>query len=314
MIAKAVKRIDVYDIVTEKMIGALENGTVPWRKTWANGGLPRNWLTQKPYSGINLVLLPGPGEYLTYKQAKEAGGHVRSGESGHLVVFFKMLETDRVLKNTDGSIVYKDNGEPEHELIPMLRYYYVFHISQCEGIQSKGEVRQHQPIQEAETIVNGYLGFGNSNRPAFTHYDERAYYRLDTDTVNVPIPERFESAEEYYATVFHEMVHSTGHPDRLRRFSGNAEQHIFGSESYSKEELVAEMGSAFLMGMVGMDVAEKTFENSAAYIRGWLEALRNNKHLIVQAASAAKKATEFILSNGNAAMLTTAAVSVEAEA
>ena len=278
---------DVYEIVTNKMIESLESGLVPWHKPWTEGR-PVNWKTQKPYQGINPFLLPGGGEYLTYKQVQEAGGQVKKGEHGHLITFWKMFEKKTGRKNGDGT--------DEIKRIPMLRYYYVFHISQCDGIKSKRVKQEHNTIKECEELVYGY--YSRPDAPKFTHFDNGAYYSSLSDVVNVPEMCMFETPEHYYSAVFHESAHSTGHEKRLNRFVEDGDDHKFSSESYSFEELVAEMTAAMLMGRVGSTIASRTFENSAAYIKGWLKRLENDKRLVVKAAARAEKAAEYITGGG----------------
>lgn len=270
------KKIDVYQIVTDRIIEKLEKGIAPWRRPWNASGIAVNWKTQKPYRGINTLLLE-PGEYATFNQIKEAGGKVRKGAQSEIVVFWKWLEKED-----------EDTGETVK--IPFLRYYRVFEINtQVEGLQSKREVVEydHNPIEEAEKIFKGYM-----NAPSYTFNSGRAYYRPSMDQVNVPPLKDFEIAEEYYSTLFHEMIHSTGHRSRLNR-PGIENVAAFGSESYSKEELIAEMGSAMLCAMAGID--NSTIQNSANYIGGWLRALKNDKRLVVQAAGQAQKAADYIL-------------------
>ena len=268
----------VYEIVTNRIIQQLENNVIPWKKPWkTRHQLPVNWKTQKPYRGINLFLLE-PGEYLSFKQVKEAGGRVKKGEKGHLVVFWKWIE--------------KENEDGETESFPLLRYYYVFEINtQCEGIESKqpGGGFDHNPIEEAEQIVQRC-----PNPPEIVHAPNKAVYVPALDRISLPPLSDFENPHEYYSTLFHELIHSTGHPKRLNR-PEIANPDTFGSESYSKEELVAEFGAAFLCAYTGID--SSTIGNSTAYIQGWLKALRNDKKLAVYAASRAQKAVDYILQN-----------------
>lgn len=265
----------VYEMVTNRIIELLEKGVVPWRRPWKNGGAV-SWKTQRPYRGINIFLLE-PGEYATIKQINEAGGKVKKGERGHIVVFWTWLEKEE-----------KDKGELEK--IPFLRYYRVFEINkQCEGLSSKrnDQIFEHDPIEEAERICAGYV-----NAPDMRHGSGRAFYRPADDVVSVPPLSDYAKAEEYYSTLFHELVHSTGHSSRLKR-SGITELASFGDESYSKEELIAEIGAAMLCGVAGIN--NSTIENSAAYVGSWLRKLKEDKRLIVQAAAQAQKAADYVL-------------------
>jgi antirestriction protein ArdC len=266
--------MNIYEMVTQKIIEQLEKGVVPWRKPWVNFTAV-NWVTQKPYRGINTLLLDG-GEYATFKQIQQAGGKVKKGEKGHIVVFWKWVEKE-------------DEETGETIKIPFLRYYKVFEINtQVEGLESKRKVVsfEHDPIEEAEKIIKGY-----KNSPSYTHYSGSAYYNPQNDVINVPPMKDFKKVEEYYCTMFHEMIHSTGHKSRLAR-KGIEEIAAFGSETYSKEELIAEMGAAMLCAQAKID---NTLENSAAYIQSWLRALKNDKRLVVLAAAQAQKAADYIL-------------------
>jgi antirestriction protein ArdC len=266
----------VYEIVTEKVMEELEKGVVPWRKPWINGGAV-NWKTQKAYRGINVFLLES-GEYATYKQIQEAGGKVRKGEKSHIVVFWKWLEKE-------------DDESGKVEKIPYLRYYRVFEVnSQVEGLESKRKEMSfdHDPMEKAEEIYKGYI-----NAPDYTFYSGKAVYYPTLDKINCPPLKDFPKVEEYYSTLFHEMVHSTGHKNRLARSGVTTQDVAFGDEIYSKEELVAEMGAAMLCGVAGID--NNTISNSASYIHSWLRSLKEDSRLVVQAAAQSQKAADYIL-------------------
>jgi antirestriction protein ArdC len=271
----------VYEIITNKILEQLANGVVPWKKPWANvGGDIQNFVSKKPYRGINPFLLNGSGYacpyWVTYKQAIELGGSVRKGEHGTMIVFFKMNE-------------YKDKHDKEKvNRIPMLRYYTVFNLDQCDGIDWDRPipVEGHNPIEAAETIVKRYKG-----KPEIKHGMNCASYSPQLDYINIPSMGQFVSAPEYYSTLFHELGHSTGHKDRLNRAS-LTESAYFGSHEYSKEELVAEFTSAMLCGVAGIE--QSTIENSAAYIQSWARKLKQDNKLIVQAAAQAQKAADLI--------------------
>ncbi|MBH0175752.1 DUF1738 domain-containing protein [Fictibacillus sp. 23RED33] len=266
----------VYEIVTEKVMEELEKGVVPWRKPWINGGAV-NWKTQKAYRGINVFLLES-GEYATYKQIQEAGGKVRKGEKSHIVVFWKWLEKE-------------DEESGKVERIPYLRYYRVFEInSQVDGLESKRKETSfdHDPIGKAEEIYKDYI-----NAPDYTFYSGKAVYYPTLDKINCPPLKDFPKVEEYYSTLFHEMVHSTGHKNRLARSGVTTQDVAFGDDVYSKEELVAEMGAAMLCGVAGID--NNTISNSASYIHSWLRSLKEDSRLVVQAAAQAQKAADYIL-------------------
>jgi antirestriction protein ArdC len=180
-------------------------------------------------------------------------------------------------------------AENDTDYIPMLRYYRVFNLDQVTGIAkaTAGELPEFEPIAEAETVATKY-----QTQVEVTHGGTRAYYQPSTDSINMPERQTFDGAAEYYSTLFHEFTHSTGHKSRLNR-PGITETHYFGDEIYSKEELVAEMGAAMLCGVVGIE--NKTIKNSASYIQSWLSKLRDDKKLVVHAAAAAQKASDFVL-------------------
>lgn len=269
-----------YEIVTEAIIKQLESGVAPWRKPWRTE-MPANLASKKEYRGINVFLLASLGYgsryWLTYRQAQTLGGSVRKGEHGSKVVFWKIDEYRKEDKET---------GETENRKSILLRYYTVFNLEQCEGIKSPEPTRVIAPLEQCETIVNSM-----PNPPGFEQ-DSRAFYRPSTDTVGVPARSAFDSAEEFYSTLFHELTHSTGHPSRVGR-EGIMEHNPFGSDDYSKEELVAEMGAAMLCGVAG--IQSRTLDNSASYLQSWINRLRSDSRLIVSAASQAQKAADFIL-------------------
>ena len=272
----------VYQIVTDKIIAELEKGIIPWKKPWTGTNFARNWVTQKPYKGINKMLLD-PGEYLTWNQIKDAKGSLKKGTKSHLVVFWK--------QNVYSNI--KDNGEKEEKLIPCLRYFNVYNINDCIGIESKLVDQlfiDNNPIEDAENVISKYLIKSNC-KLEFIKGSDRAFYSPSEDKIVMPIIKQFNSTEEYYSTLFHENIHSTGHISRLNRLTKNAG---FASQIYSKEELCAEIGATILCNEIGIDTS-KTFQNNVAYIQSWLKALKNDKTLIMSASSQAEKAVNLIL-------------------
>jgi antirestriction protein ArdC len=217
----------------------------------------------------------GSPYWLTYKQANERRGHVRKGEHGTKVVFWKI--GTREVENAD--------GETNEKTSVLLRYYTVFNVEQCDGIDAPDGERVVNPIEECERIVSQM-----PNPPAMEQ-DARAWYKPSTDTVGMPSRNAFNSAEEYYSTLFHELTHSTGHSSRIGR-DGIEKLNTFGSESYSKEELIAEMGAAMLCGVAGIE--RMTLSNSAAYLRSWIDVLKSDSRMVVSAASQAQKAADYI--------------------
>ncbi|MDJ0333288.1 zincin-like metallopeptidase domain-containing protein [Planococcus sp. S3-L1] len=265
----------IYETITNKIIQKLEEGTIPWRMPFENG-LAVNWVNQKPYRGINVFLLDG-GEYATFKQIRDNGGTVKKGEKGQAIIFWKMLDGED-----------KETGEDKK--IPLLKTYTVFKVGeQTKGIEPKRKPIEHtQPsIEQAEEILKNY-----ENAPDFTAVSGRAFYSPSKDIVNIPPKGDFKNINHYYSVLFHEMVHSTGHKDRLNR-PGIVEMNGFGTERYSKEELIAELGASMLSGVAQID--NSTLENSASYIQSWLHALNNDHSLIVNASQLAQKASDHIL-------------------
>ena len=272
---------DVYAAVTDRIIKQMERGIIPWEKPF--GGMMSGAIsgsTGKPYSLLNQMLLSKPGAYYTFNQIQKKGGSIRKGEKSQLVVFWKQIP----VKEQD-----KQTGEIKTTVVPMLRYYNVFHIDQCEGItHTATEPEPMQTCPEAESIISEYLD--RSGVELIQRISDEAYYSPARDCVVLPLAEQFNSKEERYSTLFHEIAHSTGHQSRLNRLRATAH---FGSESYSKEELVAEITAAALMNHTGMET-KGTFRNSTAYIQNWLMALRNDKRMIVTASGAAAKAFDYI--------------------
>jgi antirestriction protein ArdC len=272
----------VYEMVTGRIIEQLEQGIIPWDKPWTGTAGAWSRSTGKPYSLINQMLLGEEGEYATFKQIQAAGGKVKKGEHGRAVVFWKMVKVEE-----------EKDGNKEEKLVPVLRYYTVFHINQCEGIEQKYNKEDvaldFNPIQECENVLNGYI-----ERESITlehSKGDEAYYSPARDLIRLPLPEQFVSIEAYYETAFHEAAHSTGHKDRLNRITRPA---AFGSEEYSKEELVAELTSSAILHHMGIETA-KTFKNNAAYIQSWIKALKNDVRMIVSASSRADKAFNMIM-------------------
>lgn len=275
--------LNVYEMVTERIIKQLEQGTIPWQKPWTgvrSGAFNR--VSKRPYSLINQAILEKPGEYATFKQWKDLGGHVKKGAKSEIVVFWKIIDVEE--KN--------DKGEIEKKKLPLLRYYNVFNISQVDGVEPlKDNLNTEiEPIEEADRIIKDYV-----DREHITFKEcvsDKAFYRPITDTVVIPLKEQYKNSSSFYQVAFHEITHSTGAQNRLDR--DIKELAPFGSEIYSKEELVAELGSAFLINHLGIET-EGTFQNSASYIESWLKVLKNDNKFIISASSKAEKAVNYIL-------------------
>lgn len=285
-------KTDVYDIVTERIIAALEKGVCPWQKPWRTTGsdiLPSNFVSRKPYQGVNTFLLLctefACPYWVTFKQAKDLGGSVKAGSKGFIVVYWNFLPK----KDANGAPVIGSDGKQAK--VAFLRYYTVFNLEQCEGIKWEApkvpEGLKFEPLEQCEKIVAGM-----PNAPTLTHGGNRAYYAPSLDKVNMPPKEAFANIPAYYSTLFHELTHSTGHQSRLARKDVMSVEG-FGTESYSKEELVAEMGAAFLCGHAG--IVNATIDNTTAYLGAWIKRLKEDSKLIVSAASQAQKASNYIL-------------------
>lgn len=250
-----------------------------------------NYVTRRPYSLVNQWLLLEPGEYLTFKQVTALGGKVKKGSKSRFVVFFTKVAY--TVKN-------ERTGEDEERSYPLLRYYNVFRLADCEGIQSKiekpeaGSVVELPLCDEADAAISDYvfsqptLSFQN-DKPS-----DRAYYSPADDKVVVPMRSQFDEMAEYYSTAFHELTHSTLTESRCNRKQDGAGASFFGSKAYSREELVAEMGAAMLCSNFGID-CEKAFKNSVAYLQSWVRELKNDAKAIVVAAGKAEKAVRYIL-------------------
>ena len=273
--------MDIYAEIATRIIDQMENGVIPWEKPWVANSKAISHATGKAYSLLNQMLLGRPGEYITFKQCQEAGGRVRKGEKSSMVVFWKWIEQE-------------DEETGEKKEVPFLRYYNVFHIDQCEGITAKHTTETTLPdgadtLAAAQDIIYDYLG---REGVKLTHSEgDRAFYRPATDEVVLPIRKQFVSTTEYYSTVFHELTHSTGHPSRLNRLTRPS---FFGTEDYSKEELVAEIGASALVNHVGLETSH-SLRNNAAYIQNWLKVLKDDKCFIVSATGKAEKAVNLIL-------------------
>jgi len=289
------KQFDIYEAITDRMVSMMEGGIIPWKMPWlqvSDGAVKHR--NGHPYSLLNQFLLGEPGEYLSFKEATEAGGHVKKGAKSRIVVFWKWVVTEA--KNEDGSILFDDQGRACITQFPYLRYSNVFHIRDCEGIEPKWDKKENLndiPTDEkAEAVLTDYF---TREGVKFENLKQiRSYYSPIQDRIVLPLREQFLTMPEYYSTAFHEAVHSTGHPKRLSRFSGTAFADDYAGKEYSKEELVAEIGASALMNQVGIET-EESFRNNTAYVQGWLKALKDDKHLIVSAAGKADKAVRLIL-------------------
>jgi antirestriction protein ArdC len=275
---------DFYQAITDRFIEQLNRGTVPWQKPWFG---VQNIVSRKPYRGINALLL-GSAEYqspfwLTYKQTIDLGGYVRKGERSTAVIYYKILEK----RDDAGNLKVRDDRRPER--VPFVRWASVFNLDQTEGIEPPVIAVQEGPtlpLERAAAIVE------NAKLCPIHHAGFAAHYSPQDDVIRVPSPSTFHSREDYYHSLYHEMIHASGHSSRLDR-EGVTQQARFGSERYSKEELTAELGAAFLSNEAGI-LDSVRFENSAAYLGSWVQKLENDPRMIVSAASQAQEASDFV--------------------
>jgi antirestriction protein ArdC len=281
--------VDVNKIVTDRICDLLERGVVPWRRPWT-GNFPTNYDSGKEYQGINTLLLGGTAlaqEYkspywLTFRQAQKHGGHVKAGEHGSIIVW----KESGYFKSKD------DAGETIVKPFFYMKYYTVFNLEQCQGVPDKvppmANVTVDQSmVERCEAVIQGM-----PTPPRFAIGQEAAYHPR-TDIVELPSMEYFESVEAYYSTKYHELTHSTGTAHRLSR-PGVTDGARFGTHKYSHEELVAEMGAAYLCARAGIDCPAVT-ENSAAYMASWLRTLSADKTVLLKAAGKSSAAVEYIL-------------------
>ena len=298
------KKLDAYQMATDRICALLEQGIKPWAQPWTsakscawsgNDGRVYSFVNQllladpeKKYHDINELFADIRGEWVTYNQAQERGGQVRKGEKGRKVIFFKVIEKERTEIDEDG------NEKKVKTSIPCPKCYTVFKVSQCDGLEQKyhtdgDKLYDFTGNENADGIAAAYLQReGIKYNPV---HGDRAYYSPELDLVVTPLKEQFQDATEYYSTLYHELTHSTGHESRLNRLSKEA---AFGNEVYSTEELTAEIGSASLLATLGIET-DNSLTNSAAYVKNWLKALKNDKKMIVVAAARAEKAVKMIL-------------------
>ncbi|RMG58382.1 MAG: DUF1738 domain-containing protein [Bacteroidetes bacterium] len=282
---------DVYQKVTNKIIADLEKGELTWLKPWSAGNLEGRIV--KPlrhngmaYSGINVLMLWGAAleagysspYWMTFKQAKTLGAHVKKGERGNPVVY----------ANTITKTEEQEDGSPEERTIPFMKAYTVFNVEQIEGLPDHFYAKPEPVIDEAQRIAHAE-DFFTATRADIRHGGNRAYYAGGSDHVQMPPFECFHSPESYYATLAHELTHWTKHPKRLDREFGRKK---WGDEGYAREELVAELGAAFLCADLGL--TPEAGEDHAAYIQSWLKVLKNDKRAIFSAAAHAQRAADFL--------------------
>jgi len=278
----------VYAEITTKIIEQIQEGCVPWTQPWFGSNKVLSYATGREYSLLNQMILGGePGEYLTWNQIQQHHAHLRKGSKGHRVFFWTTL--DKAETN--------DKGETTIKKIPYLRTYTVFSVDDCDGIKRRWTrdsptISTNTPIKRAEDVANQYLQ--REHIQLMHRHTNSAYYSVKFDHINTPALDKFRTAEDYYASLYHEMTHSTGHPSRLGRFKPGDKSSAYGTPNYSREELVAEMGASFLLRRLNID-NKGTFQQNAAYMSNWLRVLQNDVNLVAIAASKAERAVEFIL-------------------
>lgn len=278
----------LYENITNKILKMLESGVSPWKKSWRAENMPINVATKYPYRGINVwLLLAAPTattpNWLTYNQLKKLGGTINPGEEKNYetIIFFKII---------------KYNKNADEKTYPMIRYTRVWNLGQVTMSTEKYdklvpkvvEPREVNEIEACENVIKNY-----KDCPEIEHGGDTAYYTPMFDRVQMPVQKDFDTDESYYGVLFHEIGHSTGAPKRLNRFKAS-DSNIFGSDTYSKEELVAEMTASFLSAETG--IGNDLIENTAAYIKGWTNAIENgDKNFVISAASKAQFAADYIL-------------------
>ncbi|EEB83859.1 ArdC family protein [Roseobacter sp. GAI101] len=282
---------DIYQKVTDKIIADLEKGQLTWLKPWSTGNLDGRIVKPlrhngMPYNGINVLMLWAASveagyvspHWMTFKQAKELGANVRKGERGSLVVY----------ANSITKAEEQDDGSEEERKIPFMKGYSVFNVDQIEGLPEQFCTKPEPIIDGVERIAHADAFFAATNAD-LRHGGNRAFYSGGSDHVQMPAFESFRSPEAYYATLAHELTHWTKHKTRLDREFGRKK---WGDEGYAKEELVAELGAAFLCADLAL--TPEAGEDHAAYIQSWLKVLKDDKRAIFSAAAHAQRAADFL--------------------
>jgi antirestriction protein ArdC len=274
---------DLYSEVSARIVAELERGAAPWVKPWsatAGQNVPQNAVTNRPYSGCNVILLWlarsrgwSTPRFLTFKQAIEAGGNVRKGEHGTKVVFIKQLHV-------------QDDEEADARIVPMMREYTVFNVDQCESLPESIKAGRPMRIRNSDTRDALADQFLRSTGADIREGHGEAYYAPGQDFISMPAFGSFKGADHFYNVVFHELSHWTGHKSRLDRDL----KHRFGERAYAAEELVAELGAAFLSAEFGFDGDVR----SAGYIATWIDLLKSDKRAFFTACNKASKAAEYL--------------------
>ena len=288
--ASGTSRVSLYDEVTDRIVRELERGCVPWVQPWkASGvglGLPRSAATRKSYSGINVLILWDAAikggfpsqEWLTFRQALALGGHVRKGEHGTAICY-----ADSFIPKSEQERAREAGEEPS--AVPFLKRFIVFNVAQCDALPAH-MVAGPPPVAPSDTVPEAEALIAATGARIAEGSGE-AFYHPSTDTIRMPLRAAFLGAADYYCTALHELGHWTAHPSRLNRDL----QHRFGSSAYAREELIAELTSAFLCAHLGIVPQVR----HADYLASWLKVLKEDNRAIFHAASQASKATDFLL-------------------
>lgn len=267
-------KAEIFNQINEKLISNLEKGNLIWRKPWKSG-LPANFVSRRVYQGINFLLLcfeqVSSPFYLTFLQAQEKNLLIKKGSTGRRIVFYKLHQFDEV--NSTGELTSKQ--------FPLLRFSYVFNIEDVEGYETPNPTLT-APINVLNEIIANHS-------PVITTNFSRCYYSPKENLISVPTVDKFTGEEEYFSSLFHELIHWTGHPSRLNRESDRRVK-----EQYAYEELVAEIGSSYLLGLCGIT---NVLDNSSAYLSGWLSAAKGDNSFILSASVQAQKAINFLLNH-----------------
>lgn len=296
-------KFDLYQTITDKIIAALEAGTVPWLKPWNHPGcrlaFPKNAVSNRYYNGINVLLLWLSAaehnyqqcKWITVKAANELGGRIRKGEKATLIVNYKPVEREK--HDEAGNVVYDNDGNPEIERFAYIKTHHLFNIEQCDNLpedlydhveNTQDNGVQYREFAEIRQIIEG-INLKVEIKPS-----DKAFYRPKADLVVIPEMKQFSSEADYYSTLLHEMTHATGHQSRLNREGITSGKAKFGNKVYAFEELVAEMGGAFLCAHLGFD----TVPQNASYLASWIEMLKADKRIIFRATGKAREACDYM--------------------
>ena len=265
-------RNKIYSRITDTILQKLKEGTAVWKKTWSVG-LPTNLISKKEYQGINFLSLltkDFPSKFfLTFKQCEDRGGRINKGAKGFPIIFWKLKE-----------IEVETGKKREIKEVPIARLSYVFNLSQTSLYEDKSEELK---LPSCESIIESM-----KDKPVIKHNSSRCYYSIKGGYISLPKISDFDSPDTFYETLFHELIHATGHKSRLNRFESDQ-----ALEEYSKEELIAELGASYLCSLTG--ISNNVIENQAAYIDGWYKKLSSQPEILIEAAKEAQKAVDYLL-------------------